>query len=216
MEKVKYNRHEYREEYLKSNEWKTLRELVLKIDCNCQCCRSRKANDVHHLVYRNIVDITIGDLIPVCRSCHEYIHQAIDDGWISQDSKRFNEIKNLTLNILDDEDYKLHRTWLTSKHHLSLKEIKDIKTLHGFIIRKISGMVKRKLWYDDLNDYKFTGRQILNIRNIIILAKQRKNRKVDKFYGNRDGIVLSNFKQEKNVSLKDMAGFKSRKSIKGD
>lgn len=216
MEKVKYNRKEYREEYLKSEEWKTLRNTIIGSGCNCQCCKKVKASDVHHMVYRNIVDITLNDLIPVCRSCHEFIHQAIDDDWISQNPKDFEEIKIRTFNILTDKEYKLYKEWLNSKHLLSSNEINDIKTMQGFIIRKIAGMVKRKLWYDDLEYCKFTGRQIKKIREIIKLAKHRKNRKVDRYYGNRDGIVLSNTTQEKNISLKDMTGFKSRKSIRED
>ena len=216
MEKVKYTRNEYREEYLKSNEWKTLRDTIIGSGCDCQCCKNVKASDVHHMVYRNIVDITLDDLIPVCRTCHNILHQAIDDEWISQNPKDLKEIKIKTINILTDNDYKLYREWLQSKHYLSTNEIDDIKNIQGFIIRKIAGMVKRKLWYDDLENCKFTGRQIKKIREIIKLAKHRKNRKVDRYYGNRDGIVLSNTTQDKNISLKNMVGFKSRKSIKDD
>ena len=210
MEKVKYNRHEYRTEYLKSNEWKTLRDLIMATSPRCQICGNR-ASDVHHMVYRNIVDITINDLIPVCRKCHDLIHQAIDDGWISQNPVYFNEIKSKTLNILNDNNYKKYRDWLTSKHYLSGSEIDQVKNLQSFIIKKISGMLKRNIWYDILPETKFTGRQILKIRQMLKMAQHRRNRKVDK--PDRK-IVLANKPKIDTMNLKDLPGFKSRKQIK--
>ena len=82
--KVKYNKQKYRNEYLKSEEWLNLRSVILKPQPSCQCC-GKKASDVHHLVYRNIVDVKITDLLPVCRKCHTLIHEAINDGYISQE-----------------------------------------------------------------------------------------------------------------------------------
>ena len=208
MEKVKYTRFEYREEYLKSDEWKTLRNAVMSAGCDCECCNTRKASDVHHLVYRNIVDITLDDVIPVCRTCHEYIHQAIDDDYISQNPERFKEIKDRTLNILKDEKYIEYRDWLTSKHHLADEEIFDIKNLQGFVIQKISGILQKSIWHTDLPSRKFTGRQILKIRNVICLAKIRRGRKIDKV---RNGFTTSNKRifSSDDLSLKDMKGFKS-------
>jgi hypothetical protein len=221
MEKVKYTRNEYREEYLKSDEWKNLRNLIMSTSPNCQCCGG-VSSDVHHMVYRNIVDITINDLIPVCRNCHEYIHQAIDDDYISQDPKDFKTIKEKTLNILNDETYKEFRKWLGNKHSLSIEEMEDVKKLQAFVIKKISALVKKNIWYDDLPDRKFTGRQVLKIRKIIEVAKYRRKGKLDRsgspkksrkyrYYPNDD--KLDNYSRFDYIpKLKDMEGFKSRKS----
>lgn len=175
--KVKYNRHEYREEYLKSDEWKTLRSQVLDTKPLCQCCKKILATDVHHLVYRNIVDIKITDLLPVCRACHEYIHTAIDDEYISQDVRDLEDIKIKTLNILNDEEYKTYNIWLRTKHHLSSSEIRSIKKAQTFVIRKISGIMRKSIWYDVLPEIKFTGRQIEAIRKVIQLSDYRNKMK---------------------------------------
>ena len=195
MEKVKYTRTEYRQEYLQSGEWKTLRDCVMSTKPDCQCC-GLIASDVHHMVYRNIVDIRISDLIPVCRKCHNYIHQAIRDGYISQDPTDLETIKDRTLTILEDDEYKKFHKWLGEKHFLSSDEIENIKSLQAFLIKKISGMLKRSIWYDDLVEVKFTGKQILKIRNMIKLALNRRKRKADSPKCTKHGFVLSNTRRE--------------------
>lgn len=177
--KVKYTRKEYREEYLQSEEWKSLRQIIMNAGPDCQCC-DQKATDVHHLVYRNIVDIKITDLLPVCRKCHDLIHQAIRDGWISQEIKDLENIKQKTLNIKTDEQYKEHAKWLSDKHVLDKEDRDAILYLQGFVIQKISALVRRNVWHDKLEEMKFTGRQILSIKEIIKVAKYRRVHKIDK------------------------------------
>lgn len=176
--KVKYTRKEYREEYLKSEEWNNLRNTILGTSPDCQCC-GKKATDVHHMIYRNIVDIKITDLIPVCRECHDYIHQAIKDGWISQDTKDLDIIREKTLKINFDDDYSSYRKWLNTKHFLSDEEKELLKSLQGFVMQKISSLIKRNVWYDKLDTMKFTGRHILEIRKIIQMGLFRRKEKLD-------------------------------------
>lgn len=223
MEKVKYTRFEYRQEYLKSDEWKLLRETVMSAGCDCQCCKIKKASDVHHLVYRNIVDITVNDVIPVCRPCHEYIHQAIDDDYISQNVWDFKKIKEKTLNIIGDGDYIRFREWLTSKHSLREDEIDEIEQLQSFVIKKISALIRKNIWYDDLVNRKFTGRQIVKIRKIIQVAKYRRLNKMDIFPKRRKAFVYDKVLSLEDEQLKKfdyisalskMVGFKTRKNIK--
>ncbi len=223
MEKVKYTRFEYREEYLKSEEWKLLRETVMSAGCDCQCCKIKKASDVHHLVYRNIVDVTINDVIPVCRECHTFIHQAIDDEYISQNAWEFKKIKEKTLNIIGDEDYIRFRNWLTSKHSLREDEISEIKKLQPFVIKKISALVRKNIWYDDLVDRKFTGRQLIKIRKIIQVANHRRHNSIDSVPKRRVAFVYKKVLSLEDEQLKKFdyipalsktAGFKTRKSIK--
>jgi hypothetical protein len=175
MHKVKYTQKEYREEYLRSEEWKNLRNTILSSKPNCQCCEN-KATDVHHMVYRNIVDIKVSDLLPVCRTCHDFIHTAIKDNWIPTSLKHsVEEIRKITVGIRKDEDYARHREWLNSKHFLSKEEIEEIKSLQRFVIQKISSIKRKNVWYDQLEGMKFTGRQIIKIRNICKFARSRRD-----------------------------------------
>jgi hypothetical protein len=176
--KVKYTRKEYREEYLNSEEWKKLRNTILDSCPECQCC-GKSASDVHHMVYRNLVDIKVSDLLPVCRSCHENIHEAINYDWISQNPKDLEEIKRKTLQINFDESYNQHRKWMKDRHNLSQEEKDSIKELQGFIIQKISALVRKNVWYDKLDHMKFTGKQILQIRKIIQMGIYRRKEKLD-------------------------------------
>lgn len=177
--KVKYNRKEYREEYLNSDEWKRLRETILNGKPDCSLC-GNDATEVHHMVYRNFVDTKVTDLIPVCRECHNYIHEAIRNKWISQEVKDFEEIKKKTLELNFSEDYQKYKKWIKEKHLLSDEEKNLIKSLQGFVIQKISSLVKRNVWYDKLDTMKFTGNQILGIRKIIQTAIYRRKEKLDR------------------------------------
>lgn len=180
--KVKYNRYEYRNEYLKSDEWKQLSSQILDLKPQCQVCQNREASEVHHMVYRNLVDIKMSDLLPVCRKCHDFIHQAINDEYISQDYQKIDEIRERTLNILNDKEYEQYHKWLGSKHYLSDELIDQIKNLQPFVIKKISGMCRRNVWFTNLHEIKFTGRQIKNIEKIIQVAVYRKRYKLDSKY----------------------------------
>jgi len=179
--RVKYTREEYRTEYLKSDEWKKLRSLILHTTPNCQCCAVKIASEVHHMTYRNIVDVKVTDLLPVCRTCHKFIHNAINDGYISQSPEKIEETKQKTINILNDIDYKELKKWLSSKHFLSEKEKEIIRSdTKFFIIRRIAGITKGRIWVDDIDERKFTGRQLLKIRDVIQTVLYRKRKGLDK------------------------------------
>ena len=60
--------------YLRSDQWKEKRLLVLKRDKHiCQSCMVSKAQDVHHLTYQFIYNEPLFTLVSVCRPCHEAI-----------------------------------------------------------------------------------------------------------------------------------------------
>lgn len=66
----------YRNEYLKSEDWKRKRYLVLKRDnWRCVYCGA-PATQVHHKKYakRNIGREPIKWLVSVCKTCHESRH----------------------------------------------------------------------------------------------------------------------------------------------
>jgi len=63
------------EAYLASPEWRVKREAVLS-RCNrvCQVCEKSPATEVHHVTYDRVGEEQDGDLMGVCRTCHEAIH----------------------------------------------------------------------------------------------------------------------------------------------
>jgi hypothetical protein len=74
--KRKLRRNYYRNKYLKSDEWKRKRYVVLKRDnWRCVYCGAR-ATQVHHKKYarKNIGKEPIEWLVSVCNSCHESRH----------------------------------------------------------------------------------------------------------------------------------------------
>lgn len=65
------------DQYLRSPEWKELRQKRIQRD-NYQCviCGSAKNLDVHHISYIHMGESgEIDDLITLCRSCHQKIHE---------------------------------------------------------------------------------------------------------------------------------------------
>lgn len=71
----KQRRDYYRNVYLKSDEWRRKRYVVLKRDnWRCVYCGS-PATQVHHKRYaKNIGKEPIDWLVSVCESCHDSIH----------------------------------------------------------------------------------------------------------------------------------------------
>jgi len=69
-----FNDKYYNDVYLKSNEWKNKRLLILKRDnYKCKCC-NEKATEVHHINYDTVLKEDFNILISVCRNCHQKIH----------------------------------------------------------------------------------------------------------------------------------------------
>lgn len=75
MEKIHYSRKEYREQYLRSEEWRLLSAAILLRDPMCRLCEKNKSNDAHHLTYERIHHELPDDLIGVCRKCHNLVHK---------------------------------------------------------------------------------------------------------------------------------------------
>jgi hypothetical protein len=74
---LKSRRNYYRDVYLKSDEWKRKRYVVLKRDnWLCVHCGAR-ATQVHHKRYapKNIGKEPIEWLDSVCKSCHDSLHK---------------------------------------------------------------------------------------------------------------------------------------------
>jgi hypothetical protein len=75
--KRKRRRDYYRNVYLKSDDWRRKRGVVLKRDnWTCVCC-GKKATQVHHERYskKNIGEEPIKWLVSICRPCHKKKHR---------------------------------------------------------------------------------------------------------------------------------------------
>lgn len=73
--------HYYRFEYLKSAHWSDLRlRKLCETDARCEICKTQNfSNDVHHLRYKQLFDVETSDLKTLCRRCHNYIHNALEE-----------------------------------------------------------------------------------------------------------------------------------------
>jgi len=74
-------KHAYRFGFLRSEEWKSIRLVLLsKKDATCDCCGFRDwSNDVHHVWYPDRwQDTTHKHVLILCRQCHERVHQFFD------------------------------------------------------------------------------------------------------------------------------------------
>ena len=77
--------------YLASDVWREKRSLVInRAGGICEGCRSRVANEVHHLTYQYVGNEPLFHLVALCHDCHQKI-EAIKDGDVekltSMDSK---------------------------------------------------------------------------------------------------------------------------------
>ena len=92
----------YRKIYLKSEHWKQLRAKKLARNSKCAICGSMEANDIHHIRYSELFDVTTADLRLLCRSCHEKVHQLERDGLThfrngTTEGFRFEKIRKMVL-----------------------------------------------------------------------------------------------------------------------
>lgn len=75
-------------EYLKSDHWKNLKDSkAKKSKKRCAICGVSNRLDLHHVLYRNILDVTLGDLRWLCRECHNTAHECIKRGMINPSKK---------------------------------------------------------------------------------------------------------------------------------
>lgn len=64
------------DDYLKSDEWRARRILVLKRSGGvCEGCGLAEATQVHHLTYRHAKREFLFELVAVCEDCHSRLHE---------------------------------------------------------------------------------------------------------------------------------------------
>lgn len=65
---------EYKQ-YLLSDDWLTKRYKKKLRAKQCAICNSKDELHVHHLNYKNLVDVELSDLRVLCRRCHFLAHE---------------------------------------------------------------------------------------------------------------------------------------------
>jgi 5-methylcytosine-specific restriction endonuclease McrA len=64
-------------DYIRSAAWKVKRRQVLIRDqFTCQCCKKAIASQVHHKTYIRLYQEDLEDLISICTPCHRLITKA--------------------------------------------------------------------------------------------------------------------------------------------
>ena len=70
-----------KKEYMNSEDWKSIREYVMKkYNGKCYCCKE-PATDVHHETYERLFQEIPSDLKPLCRACHKAHHDRAGLKW---------------------------------------------------------------------------------------------------------------------------------------
>lgn len=71
--------------YLRSDGWKRKRAAARKRDKGCRVCGSTENLHTHHKTYRNLYNETPRDLVVLCASHHQGVHDFIREwdrkGW---------------------------------------------------------------------------------------------------------------------------------------
>lgn len=133
-------------EYLKSPHWEFTRKKILERDSYACVLCSQKATEVHHINYRNWIDIVDTDLISVCEECHCKIHIAIDKGFISLNDKGSLEktIKGLE-RMKSGKSLTKQENKQRSHFLLDAQFCQELDRLPPFNQQLVYGVLKRKL-----------------------------------------------------------------------
>lgn len=89
---------QYRQ-YLQSEDWQKKRTRKRKSNDSCAICHAEAGDatlDVHHLIYRNLVDVTMADLRVLCRRCHDVAHDLLREGRLVYRSAKPNSRYTMT------------------------------------------------------------------------------------------------------------------------
>jgi hypothetical protein len=180
--KVHPTQKEYREEYLRSDDWRQKSTIILNRDKICFICEKVPATDTHHLTYERLgVENLETDLIGICRKCHNRIHKHE----LLQSVKNKNELKQVFF-----KSYK--------KYVIKENLYKKIINLNRDSLLIISGLFKLPI--TELNFLKnkevdyFTMQVIFKLLNTPKKFKQLKQKKKNNRGPN---FVLYELKKEK-------------------
>lgn len=82
----------YRNVYLQSDHWKSLRKEKLDETNYCERCKTTFSLDIHHINYKGLYDVKLKDLQVLCRICHDKEHKRKDKK-LKRNNKNFHLIR---------------------------------------------------------------------------------------------------------------------------
>lgn len=144
---------------------KNIEKLILSTNPNCLLC-GKNASGLHSFLMNRKID-QVKNCVPVCKSCKEDLEIAIKYEYISQNPKDLEEIRDKTVNLLNDKNFEEFKKNLTTKRFLTKTEICSIEGLSKVQLKKINSVLKRDLWYKKLENLKFSGKEIYKIQKMI-------------------------------------------------
>jgi hypothetical protein len=68
------NLYDTYEQYLKSEDWKLVKEKYIRLDSVCDICGTDKALTLHHISYENCGNEEPEEILCVCSFCHQDLH----------------------------------------------------------------------------------------------------------------------------------------------
>ena len=184
-------------EYLASAHWAFTRKKILERD-KFQCVSCRKpAEQVHHINYRNLIDVVDSDLMSVCEACHCQIHVAIEKGYVRLNNKGSIE---KTLSGLVDMTNKIPLTKnqikTASTHKIDIPLSKRLDKLSYQKKRLIFGVLKRRVnrSFSELNGLNLTSKKYHAVMNIL-------HNKPSNPFGRNDSPKMIKRKSRSNLRL---------------
>lgn len=112
------------EDYLLTPHWKNLREEKFKqVGKACQVCPSKQIIHVHHIRYKNLIDCTVDDVLPLCEVCHNDLHFASGHFKVDLIDKELPEIKRLIDCIRQSPRYANHQDKIERKRRKRAKAL---------------------------------------------------------------------------------------------
>lgn len=153
----------YRDVYLKSDDWKSLRALALSHGgYACFACGKEEGLDVHHLKYKKLYDVKLRHLRVLCRPCHDKVHEIM---------KKYPKLKTLPTGL----------QWKTLAHHLRKRGVETLRRCQvvnpmalqfhfGYcrqVLRTLKMVRRREMPWDE----RLIGRIPLNANPIIFLER---------------------------------------------
>lgn len=135
--------------YLSSKTWKDKRDRIIKKRKVCKSCHDNKDLELHHLSYKNIFDEPDGDLMLLCKTCHNQVHEYHKQNKnksLRQNTLNFikfiSKSKSKPKNIKTPFDEKIHRKFLKLKKRDKEKASKEKSTYKVKV--KPSALTKKK------------------------------------------------------------------------
>jgi len=144
---------EYKQ-YLLSKEWKQKRIGILKTRSSCECCKSQKILQIHHLHYRNIFCEDLDkDLVVLCKKCHEMVHK-----WYDNRKDKYRSLEEVTKDII--QNYWIRKDKPVKKPTIKVNRKKEKK--FRYKLRDVKEMnKKRDLTFSDHQEINRMFREVL-------------------------------------------------------